>query len=108
MKKNYSMSDEELFMVMKEELFAAVISDVMDALELAHQSLPPPLRRLEPHMVLVGRAFTVGEADIGTPAISQELADNPFGNTLEALDHLKPHEVYICTGSSPEYALWGE
>lgn len=27
---------------------------------------------------------------------------------LEALDDLKPHEVYICTGSSPEYALWGE
>ncbi len=102
------MSDEELFMVMKEELFSAVIGDVMDALGLVHQFLPPQIRPLEPHMVLVGRAFTVVEADIGTPAISQELADKPFGNMLEALDDLKPHEVYICTGSSPEYALWGE
>lgn len=102
------MSDEELFMVMKEELFSAVIGDVMDALGLVHQFLPPQIRPLEPHMALVGRAFTVVEADIGTPAISQELADKPFGNMLEALDDLKPHEVYICTGSSPEYALWGE
>jgi len=108
MKKNFSISDEELFMVMKEELFSAVIGDVMDALGLVHQFLPPQIRPLEPHMVLVGRAFTVVEADIGTPAISQELADKPFGNMLEALDDLKPHEVYICTGSSPEYALWGE
>lgn len=27
---------------------------------------------------------------------------------LEALDDLKPNEVYICTGASPDYALWGE
>ena len=26
---------------------------------------------------------------------------------FRALDDLKPHEVYICTGSSPRYALWG-
>ena len=32
----------------------------------------------------------------------------PFGLMLEALDDLKPGEVYICTGSSPSYALWGE
>jgi regulator of RNase E activity RraA len=27
---------------------------------------------------------------------------------LEALDDLKAGEVYICTGASPTYALWGE
>ena len=27
---------------------------------------------------------------------------------LEALDDLKEDEIYICTGSSPSYALWGE
>jgi regulator of RNase E activity RraA len=27
---------------------------------------------------------------------------------LEALDDLKPHEVYLATGASPTYALWGE
>ena len=27
---------------------------------------------------------------------------------LEALDNLQENEVYICSGSSPDYALWGE
>jgi len=27
---------------------------------------------------------------------------------LQALDDLRPDEVYVCTGASPEYALWGE
>ena len=27
---------------------------------------------------------------------------------IEALDDLKPHEIYVCTGSSHNYALWGE
>lgn len=27
---------------------------------------------------------------------------------LQALDDLKENEVYICSGSSPNYALWGE
>ncbi len=32
----------------------------------------------------------------------------PFGLMLKALDDLCENEVYICTGSSPNYALWGE
>jgi regulator of RNase E activity RraA len=32
----------------------------------------------------------------------------PFGLMLKALDDLKPNEVYLCTGGSPRYALWGE
>ena len=31
-----------------------------------------------------------------------------FGLMLEALDDLKEDEVYVCSGSSPIYALWGE
>ncbi len=27
---------------------------------------------------------------------------------FEALDSLKPHEIYVATGASPRYALWGE
>jgi regulator of RNase E activity RraA len=27
---------------------------------------------------------------------------------LEALDDLKPGEIYLCTGGSPRYACWGE
>lgn len=108
MKEVALMEDKELFDLMKKELFSAVIGDVMDTMGLIHQFLPPQIRPLEESMVVVGRAFTVVEADIGTPAISEELAHKPFGNMLEALDDLRPHEVYICSGASPDYALWGE
>ena len=27
---------------------------------------------------------------------------------LEALDDLKEDEVYVCSGASPKFALWGE
>jgi regulator of RNase E activity RraA len=32
----------------------------------------------------------------------------PFGLMLEALDDLRKNEIYICTGSSPRNANWGE
>lgn len=99
---------QELFDLMKKELFSAVIGDVMDTMGLVHQFLPPAIRPLEKTMVVAGRAFPVVEADIGTPAIDEGLAGKPFGVMLEALDDLRPHEVYICSGASPDYALWGE
>ena len=34
--------------------------------------------------------------------------EKPFGLMLEALDDLKPGEIYVNTGSSPRNALWGE
>ncbi len=79
--------DEDLFTLAKAELFVAVVGDI------------------------IGRAMTVLEADYAAdeavqsanPALSQ-----PFGLMLDALDDLKPNEVYMCTGGSPQYALWGE
>ena len=32
----------------------------------------------------------------------------PFGLMLEALDDLRPNEVYVATGGSFRYAFWGE
>ena len=40
-------------------------------------------------------------------ARSARLADKPFGIMFEALDSLKEGDVYIATGSSLRYALWG-
>ena len=101
-------SDNELFQLMKQELFSAVIGDIMDTIGLTHQFLPPAIRPLQKDMVVAGRAFTVVEADIGSPEIPDHINGKPFGVMLEALDDLKENDVYICTGSSPEYALWGE
>ena len=107
---SYWNSDSELFEVLKRELFTAVVGDVMDKAGLLHQFLPPNIQALQADMVLAGRAMPVLEADV-----FQEVSDSanslmkkPFGLMLEALDDLKTHEVYICTGASPRYALWGE
>jgi len=62
-------------------------------------------------MVVVGRAMPVLEADVFEERSSSgvnETMGKPFGLMLNALDDLAPGEVYICTGGSPSYALWGE
>ncbi len=103
--------DEALFTLIKQELFTAVVGDVMDKLGLRKQFLPPAIRPLVKTMFVVGRAMPVLEADVFTEVFegsSNTLMTKPFGLMFRALDNLKAHEVYICTGSSPEYALWGE
>ncbi len=98
-------SDDELFQLARQELFPAVVGDVMDKLGLLRQFLPPQIQPLAPKMVVIGRAMPVLEADIAD--IGAEGPAQPFGLLFHALDNLKPNEVYICTGASPSYALWG-
>lgn len=101
--------DAELFTLMKRDLFTAVLGDVLDKLGFQQQFLPPYLKPLRDDMLVLGRAMPVLEADVLGQATggSNPLLQKPFGLMLEALDELKPDEVYICSGSSPGYALWG-
>lgn len=104
-------SDQELFDLARRELFTAVVGDIMDTFDLQTQFLPPIIRPLRDDMVVIGRAMTVLEADVFAAKAesgSNRLMAKPFGLMLEALDDLKRNEVYICTGASPRYALWGE
>ena len=99
-------SEEQMMSVIKQELFSAVIGDVMDKMELRHQFLPPNIQPLADHMVVVGRAMPLLVED--TEYDPQIPFDQAYGLLFDALDNLKPHEVYLCTGASPQYALWGE
>ena len=104
-------NDEELFDLIRKELYTAVIGDVMDKMGLQRQFLPPQIRPLKEEMFIVGRAMTVLEADCFeelSPNSQNLLMNKPFGLMLEALDDIKSGEVYICSGSSPSYALVGE
>jgi regulator of RNase E activity RraA len=104
-------SDDELFQLARRELFTAVVGDVMDKLGLRRQFLSPRIQPLRDDMVVLGRAMPVLEADVYGENITDSanpLMKKSFGLMLEALDDLKRNEVYICTGSSPAYALWGE
>lgn len=103
-------SDSEMFAAMRKSLFTAVVGDVLDKMGLLHQFLPPRFRPIRDDMVVLGRAMPVLEADwFGAGETSQNpFMAKPFGLMFEALDDLKRDEVYVCTGSSPRYALWGE
>lgn len=103
-------SDSELFEIAKKELFTALVGDVMDKLGYLHQFLSPNIKPVRKDMVLIGRAMPVLEADVFSESAAEtknSLMKKPFGLMFEALDSLKPHEVYVCSGASPRYALWG-
>ena len=103
--------DKSLLALIKNELYTAVIGDIMDKMGYTHQFLPPRIRPLRDDMFIAGRAMTVLEADVLdnlTDAGNNPLLKRSFGLMLEALDDLREDEVYICSGSSPAYALWGE
>ncbi len=103
-------TDQELFEIARVELFTAVVGDVMDQIGLQRQFLLPQIRPLREDMILIGRAMPVLEADTFAERDSHvnPMLSKSFGMMLEALDDLKPHEIYVCSGSSPSYALWGE
>jgi len=103
-------SDNELFQLMRTELFTAVVGDVMDKVGLQTQFLPPYLKVLDRKMIIAGRAMTVLEADVFkevNEGSANPLMAKPFGLMFEALDSLTENDVYICSGSSPSFALWG-
>lgn len=103
-------NDKELFELMRNKLYSAVLGDILDKMHYLHQFLPQRIRPIGLDMIIAGRAMPVLETDA-----FEELSDGknpimkkPFGLMLEALDDLKEDEVYICTGSSLSYALVGE
>lgn len=103
------MDDHTLFSTMRERLFTAVVGDVLDKMGFRRQFLPPHLRPLDPETVLVGRAMPVVEADVfdlSGPG-KGPLARDAFGKMFDALDDLRAGEIYIATGASPSFALWG-
>ena len=102
-------NESEMLHVMKTELYSSAIGDILDQMGYVHQFLPSRIQPLREHMVVAGRAMTVLEADV----CAGEGGRNPvlrrsFGLMLEALDDLKKDEIYICSGSSPSYALVGK
>lgn len=102
--------DNELFKIAKQELFTALVGDILDKMRFYHQFLPPNIKPLNDDFVVIGRAMPVLEADVFEETVADTknpLMKKPFGIMFEALDGLRENEVYICSGASPNYALWG-
>ena len=111
-------NDDEMFALMKEKLYTPVVGDILDQMGYKHQFLPASIRPLaaqvptapyilpgeteDKRLILAGYACTVLENDV-----YEYQAQKPFGYMTEALDDLKPNEIYIATGAHNS-ALWGE
>ena len=105
----YWSDDNMLFSLVKEKLFVALVGDVMDTMGLQHQFLNPQLKPIDPHMVVIGRAMPVLEADFYQQQATghNEISEKAFGLLFHALDDLKKNEIFICAGGSLRYAQWG-
>ncbi len=95
-------NDEQLFSLIRKELYTPVVGDILDGHDRFHQFLPQAIRPLDPGMVVVGYAMPVLQARVFGHQ------EKPFGRMTEALDTLRPNEVYIATGGARNCANWGE
>ncbi len=95
--------DRSVLDAAKTTLFSAVVGDAMDNLGLSGPFMSPAIKPIDDRMVVVGWAMPVTEMDV----VASDTVDEPFGLMFRALDDLKPGEVYVAGGASPNYALWG-
>ncbi|MFV0360043.1 RraA family protein [Tropicimonas sp.] len=101
------MTDSEKFALVRDRLFTAVVGDVLDVMGFRHQFLPQGILPLTPGTRIAGRAMPVLEANYPEGGSRGPLSDKAFGVMFEALDDLKPGEIYVASGSSLDYAMWG-
>lgn len=102
--------DAALFALMRQQLFPAVVGDILDTMGLFKQFLSPTIRPVRSDMVVLGRAMPVLETNCfaaSEPQGQLPLSRQPFGLLFQALDDLRENEVYVATGCAPQFALWG-
>jgi regulator of RNase E activity RraA len=88
----------------RETMFVALISDVLDGLGFREQALPARIRPLDEETVLFGRARTGLYRDVHAVPTDR----NPYALEIALVDDLKPGEVAVLAcGASGRIAPWG-
>lgn len=95
-------TDQEMFELIKQELYTPVVGDILDSKGLYHQFLPQEVQPMKKDMQVVGYAMPVLMIDVYGEQ------GKPFGYLTEALDQLKENEIYIASGGDMRCAYWGE
>src|SRR5581483_8471549 len=87
----------------RDQLYSAVLADVLDALGHRTSALPWTLRPLKSDWRLFGRAATLSAMPVaGEP-------ERPYAVELECIDALQPGDVLVATMNGDRgSALWGE
>lgn len=95
--------DASYFDNLKENLYSAVISDMLDEIGMRNQTMDPRIRPLTPDTVVVGRAKTVLVAN------SYQAPEVPYKKLIEVLDSTEPGDVFIgALGGSKRSGFFGE
>ena len=94
--------DHERLTAIRTELYTPVVGDILDELGYRRQFLPPEIHGMSDGMKVVGRAMPVLIADVTGPQ------QRPFGRLTEALDQLRPGEVYLAQNANVPCSAWGE
>lgn len=95
-------NNNEIFELIKKDLYTPVVGDILDEMGYYHQFLPPELRPIRESDKIVGIAMPVLMIDVYGPQ------KKPFGYLTDALDQLQPGEIYIASGGQMRCAYWGE
>ena len=84
-------------------LYPAVVADVLDAIGLPHQVLPPDIRPLTPAKKIAGRVFTA----LARPV--EEVPAEPYKLEIEAVESMRRGDVLlVSTGRDRTCGFWGE
>jgi regulator of RNase E activity RraA len=100
-----SRGSAEYFARIRERLYTAVLSDVLDELGFRDQAMPPSIRPLDESRVLAGFARTGLYREIYRVVPGA----NPYALEIALVDDLRPDDVAVFgCGGSTRIAPWGE
>lgn len=87
----------------RDQLYSAVLADILDSLGHRTSALPSDLQPLKPEWRLFGRAVTLNAI-----AVAEE-PKHPYAVELECIDSLQPGDVLVATTNGDRSSgLWGE
>ena len=98
-------NDPGFLQEIRQSLYTAVLSDVLDELGFRDQAMPPSIRPLDEELTLAGFARTGLYREVFHAAAGE----NPYELEIALIDDLKPDDVAVfgCCGSR-RIAPWGE
>jgi regulator of RNase E activity RraA len=100
-----SRSEDGILRQVRDKLYVAVVSDVLDSLGFMNQAMSPRIRPLDEEKVLVGYARTGLYHDV----YEVKDGENPYELEIALVDDLKPGEVPVLgCGATGRIAPWGE
>ena len=100
-----SRSEDNILRQVRDKLYVAVVSDVLDSLGFMNQAMSPRIRPLDEEKVLVGYARTGLYHDV----YEVKDGENPYELEIALVDDLKPGEVPVLgCGATGRIAPWGE